>query len=342
VQEYLPEAIEACLEQPARFTFISYPMTVEWKGIYPAITTKFTPSDTLDSPAFLKNIQAQLEAGVDGLILGGTLGEASTLTDEEKSVLVRETVSFAGGKVPVILNIAEQATSKAMSLAQKARKEGVSGLMLLPPMRYKADDRETVTFFRKVAESTDLPVMLYNNPIDYKIPITLDMLEELAVVPTIRAVKESTRDTSNVTRMINRFGDRFKILTGVDTLAYESLLLGADGWVAGLVCAFPKETVALYRLIKAGRLEEACRLNRWFYPLLELDVHPKLVQNIKLAEVETGLGTEYVREPRLPLHGQERERVLYVIRKALENRPVLPQWNQEPAASLPASYSPAS
>jgi len=299
-------------------------MTIKWEGVFPAVTTKFTDKDELDIPAFLKNIEAQLAAGVNGIILGGTLGEASTLSDEEKIMLVQETVAFVDNKVPVILNIAEQTTAKAIEVADTARKNGVSGLMLLPPMRYKADDKETVAYFKAIAQSTDLPIMIYNNPIDYRILVTLDMFEELVNISNIQAVKESTREVSNITKMINRFGNRFKILSGVDTIALESLVLGADGWVAGLVCAFPAETVAIYKLIKAGRCEEAVQINRWFFPLLELDVHPKLVQNIKLAEVQAGLGTENVRLPRMPLEGDEREQVLSIINEALENRPVLP------------------
>jgi len=195
--------------------------------------------------------------------------------------------------------------------------------MMLPPMRYKSDHRETVTYFKAVAESSSLPIMIYNNPIDYKIEVTLDMFAELADNKNIQAVKESTRDVSNVTRMINRFGDRFKILCGVDTIAMEELMLGADGWVAGLVCAFPKETVAVYKLTRAGKFEEALKIYRWFLPLLELDIHPKLVQYIKLAEQETGIGSEYVRAPRLTLVGEERERILKIIRAGIKTRPVL-------------------
>ncbi|MES1224168.1 MAG: dihydrodipicolinate synthase family protein, partial [Bacteroidota bacterium] len=169
--------------------------------------------------------------------------------------------------------------------------------------------------------STDLPVMIYNNPVDYKIDVTPDMFDELQVCKNITAVKESTRDVTNVTRMRNRFGDRFNILCGVDTLAMEELLLGADGWVAGLVCAFPKETVAIYKLVKAGRIEEATKIYRWFMPLLELDIHPKLVQYIKLAAAQTGLGSEYVRAPRLMLEGEERERILKIINEGIRTRP---------------------
>ena len=301
-------------------------MKVSWKGVFPAVTTKFTSEDQLDLKSFEKNLEAQLAAGVDGIILGGTLGEASSLQEDEKETLIQATVAITAGKVPVVMNIAEQTTKGAIKAAEKAQKNGANGLMMLPPMRYKADDRETIAYFKTVAENTDLPIMVYNNPVDYKIEVTLDMFEALAVCENIQAVKESTRDISNVTRMVNRFGNRFKILSGVDTLALESLFMGADGWVAGLVCAFPKETVAIYRLVKAGKYQEALAIYRWFLPLLELDINAKLVQNIKLAEVATGIGTEAVRPPRLPLAGEERERVQNIIDTALEKRPALPDY----------------
>ena len=295
----------------------------------PAVTTKFTKEDTLDLEMFETNIQAQLEAGVSAIILGGTLGEASTLTDEEKKILIQETVRIVNGKIPVIINIAEQTTKGAIEAAYKAKKYGASGLMMLPPMRYKANDFETVTYFKEVAKSTDLPIMIYNNPVDYGIEVTLDMFEELLTMPNIQAVKESTRDISNITRIKNRFGDRLKVLTGVDTLGLESILMGADGWVAGLVCAFPAETVAIYSLAKAGRIPEALAIYRWFLPLLELDINPQLVQNIKLAEVATGIGTEQVRAPRLPLQGEERKRVLKIIDEGMKTRPTLPEYKPE-------------
>ena len=295
----------------------------------PAVTTKFTKEDTLDLDMFELNIQAQLEAGVSAIILGGTLGEASTLTDDEKKILIQETVRIVNGKIPVIINIAEQTTKGAIEAAFKAKKYGASGLMMLPPMRYKANDFETVTYFKEVAKSTDLPIMIYNNPVDYGIEVTLDMFEELLTMPNIQAVKESTRDISNITRIKNRFGDRLKVLTGVDTLGLESVLMGADGWVAGLVCAFPAETVAIYSLAKVGRIQEALAIYRWFLPLLELDINPQLVQNIKLAEVATGIGTEQVRAPRLPLQGEERKRVLKIIEEGMKTRPTLPEYKPE-------------
>jgi 4-hydroxy-tetrahydrodipicolinate synthase len=301
-------------------------MSIQWKGVMPAVTTKFTENDELDLQMFEVNIKAQLEAGVHGIVLGGTLGEASTLLDEEKRTLTTTTVEIVKGKVPVLINIAEQSTKGAISAAQKAEEDGAKGLMMLPPMRYKAGDRETVAYFKAVANNSSLPIMIYNNPVDYKIEVTLDMFEELLKCNNIEAVKESTRDISNVTRIKNRFGDRLKIMTGVDTVALESLLMGADGWIAGLVCAFPAETVAIYELQKAGRIKEAIAIYRWFLPLLELDINPKLVQNIKLAEVYTGIGTENVRAPRLPLFGEERKQVIRIIEDSLKNRPILPKY----------------
>ncbi|WP_117879593.1 dihydrodipicolinate synthase family protein [Aureibaculum luteum] len=297
-----------------------------WEGIMPAVTTKFTKDDNLDLIMFETNIKAQLDAGVHGIVLGGTLGEASTLSYAEKQVLTEATVDMVKDKVPVLMNIAEQSTKTAIEAAQNAEKAGASGLMMLPPMRYKSGDKETVEYFKAVANNTSLPIMIYNNPVDYKIEVTHTMFDELLKCENIEAVKESTRDTTNVTRIKNRFGDRLKIMTGVDTVALESLLLGADGWVAGLVCAFPAETVAIYELQKAGRIKEALEIYRWFMPLLELDINPKLVQNIKLAEVYTGIGTEYVREPRLPLFGEERKQVIGVIENSLKTRPTLPDY----------------
>jgi len=298
--------------------------TLSWQGVFPALTTPFTADDQLDLPIFVTNLHAQLAAGVSGVIVGGSLGEASTLTDNERDTLLREALDHVVGAVPVVLGIAEGATAAAIRQAERAAALGVAGLMLLPPMRYKADPRETVEYFKAVARSTDLPIMIYNNPVDYKIEVTLAMFEQLTALPTIQAVKESTRDVSNVTRMRNHFGDHFKILCGVDTLALEELVLGADGWVAGLVDAFPRETVILYRLVKAGRIAEALAIYRWFLPLLELDLQPKLVQYIKLAQSRVGLGTEFVRSPRLSLINDERNDLIRFIDEKIATRPVLP------------------
>lgn len=298
-------------------------VSFEWKGVFPALLTPFDANEELDLNMFETNLKAQVDAGVSGVIIGGSLGEASTITLDEKEAMVRCSVKYLDGKLPVIMNIAEGSTKEAVRQAKLAKEWGASGLMLLPPMRYKADDLETVTFFKTVAKSTDLSVMIYNNPVDYKIEVTLDMFSELAEVPNINALKESTRDVTNVTRLKNRFNDRFAILCGVDTLTVEELALGADGLVAGLVDAFPKETVFMYNLVKSGNLEEAIKIYRWFMPLLELDIHPKLVQYIKLAATQTGIGSEYVRSPRLQLQGEERERILKIIQTGIKTRPSL-------------------
>ncbi|MGN6246839.1 MAG: dihydrodipicolinate synthase family protein [Ginsengibacter sp.] len=300
-------------------------MDVKWEGIYPAITTQFSSDGELDLKMFEINLQAQLEAGIDGIILGGTLGESSVLSTEEKEALVKFTLEKVNTKIPVILNIAEGNTREAIKQVKQAKKWNADGLMLLPPMRYKSDHRETVEWFKTISAETDLPVIVYNNPVDYKILITLEMFDELQDSENIRAIKESTRDVTNVTRLRNRFGDRYKILCGVDTLAMEELCLGADGWVAGLVNAFPKETVAIYRLVKSGRLEEATKIYRWFMPLLELDIHPKLVQYIKLAAEQVGIGSEAVRAPRLTLEGEERNEILKIINDGIASRPALPE-----------------
>ena len=302
-------------------------MAIDWKGVFPAVTTKFTDKDTLDLDLFTVNIKAQLAAGVNGIILGGTLGESSVLSNSEKEILVKEAVKIVDGKVPVVINIAEGSTSVAIQCAKDAETWGAKGLMLLPPMRYKSDHRETVQYFKDIAASTTLPIMIYNNPVDYKIEVTIAMFADLAKVPNIQAVKESTRDVTNLTRMRNAFGDRFKILCGVDTLALEELLLGADGWVAGLVCAFPAETVAIYKLAKAGKIAEATEIYRWFMPLLELDIHAKLVQYIKFAEAKAGIGSETVRKPRVILEGEERTRIESIIDTGIKNRPKLPEFH---------------
>lgn len=302
--------------------------TINWEGVFPAMLTPFTADDKLDFALFEKNVTAQIEAGCEGIILAGSLGEGSTLDNEEKIQLLVYAKEIVKGKIPVVLTIAEQATKTAVKLAQDAERNGADGLMILPPMRYKADDMETVQYFKTIATNTSLPIMIYNNPVDYKIEVTPDMFEALAVKPTIQCVKESTRDVTNITRMRNRFGDRYKLFCGVDTLIMEELMLGADGIVGGLVDAFPKEFVAIYKLTKAGRYKEALDIYRWFLPVLELDIHPKLVQYIKLAATQTGICSEYIRAPRLAIEGSEREKVLAIINKAIATRPEIPDYKK--------------
>ena len=297
---------------------------VKWEGVYPAVTTKFFGNGELDLTTFLSNIEYQIKCGIDGVVIGGSLGESSTLSHDDRLTLLKHTLDSFGDQIDVILNIAEGSNSTAKVLVEKAEKMGAHGIMLLPPMMYKPTDQEVVDYFVDIANSTSLPILVYNNPVDYKIEVTIDMFEQLIACPNIQAVKESTRDISNVTRMKSRFGDRIKVLCGVDTLAMEELLMGADGWVAGLVDAFPAETVAIYKLVKANRINEAKKIYQWFLPILELDIDPQLVQNIKLAEVYTGIGTEHVRLPRKPLEGKRREEVKKILESGLANRPTLP------------------
>ncbi len=299
---------------------------VNWIGVYPAVTTKFHENGDLDVPNFVRNLEAQVEAGVDGIIIGGSLGESSTITHDERIELCKAALESVGDKVDIIVNIAEGSTRSAIELVKRAEENGAHGIMLLPPMMYKPTEQEVADFFIAVAQSTALPILLYNNPVDYKVEITMNIFDQLLPYENINAVKESTRDISNVTRMKTKYGDRYRVLCGVDTIAMEELVMGADGWVAGLVDAFPAETVAIYKLVKAGRIEEAREIYRWFLPILELDINPQLVQNIKLAEVMTGIGTEHVRAPRHILVGEERKRVIGILEHGLANRPTLPDY----------------
>ncbi|REC45421.1 dihydrodipicolinate synthase family protein [Chryseobacterium pennipullorum] len=296
---------------------------LNWEGIYPAVLTPFTKEGKIDFEMFAVNTEAQIKAGVHGIILAGTLGEASALETEEKFELLQYAKKITQERVPVILNLSENTTQNAVNFAQKAKELGADGLMLLPPMRYKADSREVVEYFKAVATATDLPILIYNNPVDYGIHVTLEMFDQLIEYPTIQAVKESTRDLANVTRMINRFGKRIKILGGVDTICLETLMLGADGLVAGLVDAFPNETMAMYNYAKAGQYDKAVAIYRWFMPLLELDIHPKLIQYIKLAATAEGISNPYVRAPRLELQGEEAQEVNKIIEEGRTNRPTL-------------------
>ncbi len=296
-------------------------MSTPWKGVFPAVTTKFKEDFSLDYAGTQNGINAQIEAGVHGIITTGSLGESSTLSYEEKQEILRIAVETADGRVPVLMGVAQNTTAEACRAVEDGQVNGADGFMLLPAMLYPADRRETMAHFRTVANAAGKPIMIYNNPVAYKVDCTVDMLEELADEEMFVAVKESSDDVRRVTDIVNRLGDRYQLFTGVDNLAMESLLMGSVGWVAGLVCAFPEETVAVYNLIQAGRIAEAREIYRWFKPLLDLDVNVKLVQNIKLAEVAVGLGTETTRPPRLPLVGAEREFVLKVIQTALDNRP---------------------
>ena len=293
-----------------------------WKGVMPAVTTKFAEDGTLDHDEMLRCFAAQIEAGCEGIIVCGSLGEGSMLsTDERLDVL--KTAKQAAGKLPVLLTVAEAATRDAAALAQKAAKAGADGLMVVPSVIYHTDRRETVATLKSVAEASDLPIMIYSNRVAYRVDITTEILEDLASEARFVAIKESSDDIRRNTEIFNRFGDRFDLFTGVDNLAFEALAVGAVGWVAGLGCAFPDETVAIYRLMLAGRYADALDIYRWFRPLLDLDVSTYLVQNIKLAEALAQGSNDRVRPPRLPLAGERRADVERVVRDALAKRPKL-------------------
>jgi 4-hydroxy-tetrahydrodipicolinate synthase len=300
-------------------------MASTWGGVFPAVTTQFNTDESLDITGTLRHIDILLDAGVHGLIMLGTVGENCSLTREEKLEVLRATVSHVRGRVPVLSGVAEYTTALACSYAQAAKEAGVDGLMVLPAMVYKADTREAITHFRAVAQATDLPIMVYNNPVSYNVDITPEAFVELSDEPTLVAIKESSENVRRMTDLRNAVGDRYTIFAGVDDLVLESVMLGAEGWVSGLVNAFPYENRLLWDLASAGRWEEARDLYRWYMPLLHLDVHVKLVQYIKLAMAETGMGSEITRAPRLPLVGEEREHILAIIRHGIETRPVVPQ-----------------
>src|SRR5579884_1651739 len=298
-------------------------MYKKWTGVLPAATTEMDSDGSLALQATAKHLQTMMAAGIHGVVMLGTVGENTSLEYEEKLEVIRVALEICGGRIPVLTGVAEYTTELACRFARDAARLGVDGLMVLPAMVYKSDPRETMTHFRRVAGATALPVMCYNNPVSYGVDITPEMFAELADEPTLAAIKESSEDVRRITDLKNATGDRYVLLEGVDDLALEAFLLGASGWVSGLVNAFPREAVLLWELFHAGQMEEAVRLYRWFTPLLHLDTKPKLVQYIKLANALAGMGAEYVRAPRLTLEGAEREMVAAVIRAAIENRPVV-------------------
>jgi 4-hydroxy-tetrahydrodipicolinate synthase len=296
-------------------------MNVTWRGVFPAATTEFNTDQSVNLAATVGHAEALVKAGVHGMIVLGTVGENCSLEYPEKLDVLKAVAGAIGGRVPVLTGVAECTTARACRFAADAKKAGAAGLMVLPGMVYKSDPRETVAHFRAVARATDLPVLCYNNPVSYGVDITPAMFADLADEPTLVAIKESSENPRRITDLKNVCGDRYVLFCGVDDLVYESVLLGATGWVAGLVNAFPAETCRFWELATTGRQEEALRLYRWFTPLLHLDTHVKLVQYIKLAAAECGLGSETVRAPRLPLAGPEREEVLAVTRRAVQTRP---------------------
>ncbi len=298
-------------------------MRVDWKGVFPALMTEFHEDGSLDLDATRRHAALCLEAGCTGLVMLGTLGENTSLRPEEKERVAAAAVEVADGRVPVLAGIAEYTTVFAIEAAARAERAGCDGLMVLPAMVYPQDEREAIAHFSAVAEATRLPIMIYNNPVAYHVDLQPAALESLAACDNIVAVKDSSHDSRRITDMINHFGDRFRIFCGVDDLLLENLLCGAVGWVSGLANSLPVEAVRLFELASARRLDEALALYRWFMPLLHLDTERKLVQMIKLANQLTGTGREWVRPPRLPLVGEERQRVEALVRHALATRPPL-------------------
>lgn len=296
-----------------------------WSGVYPAVTTKFTDGDALDHAEMERCFGLMIEAGCDGLIACGSLGEGPMLTHAEKLAVLGTAKAAAGGR-PVLLTVNEAATRDACALAAEAARAGADGLMVVPSPIYHTDADETAATLKAVAEAGDLPVMIYSNRMAYRVDVTPEIMEVLAADSRFVAIKESSDDIRRTTEIINRLGDRYDLFTGVDNLAFEALVAGAVGWVAGLVTAFPRETVAIWRLVREGRLAEARTLYRWFRPLLDLDVSTYLVQNIKLAEAIAIGSNERVRMPRMPLRGERRAAVEKTIRSAIENRPALPKF----------------
>lgn len=292
-------------------------MSKAWQGVYPAVVTHFTANLDVDVAATMRHIDQLLIAGVHGIILLGTLGESASLDSDEKRQLVAAGVKHIARRVPVLVGVAETSTRSACRFARDMQELGADGLMVLPALVYPADEREAVTHFRAVAAASDLPIMIYNNPVSYTVDLKPESLAEMMDEPKFVAIKESSDNIRRITDIKNCCGNRYQLFCGVDDLALEAAVLGADGLVAGLVNAFPNETMRLWDLAKSGQNAEAVRLYRWFMPLLHLDTHAKLVQYIKLAVQECGMGSETVRPPRLPLIGTERERVLKTIRDCL-------------------------
>jgi 4-hydroxy-tetrahydrodipicolinate synthase len=296
-------------------------MNVSWEGVFSAATTQFHADQALNLPATLGHIDRMIEAGIHGLIMLGTVGENCSLEYPEKLDVLKAAVDHVDGRIPVLTGVAECTTARACKFAADAEKIGLNGLMVLPAMVYKSDPRETVTHYRAVAKASGLPIMVYNNPVSYGVDITPEMFADLADESKLVAIKESSEDVRRITDLKNACGDRYILFCGVDDLVLESLLLGATGWVSGLVNAFPAENRLLWDLARSGRWDEAREVYRWYTPLLHLDTHVKLVQYIKLAQQECRLGSEMVRAPRLVLEGEERERILAIIRRGIATRP---------------------
>lgn len=306
-------------------------MKPHWTGVFPAITTQMHKSGALDLDATARHAEVLIASGVSGLVFLGSLGENQPMTGDEKRLLIEAMVKVVSGRIPVLSGVAETSTAEAIRYVRDVEKLGADGVMLLPAMLYKGAPDETLTFFRTVAKSTGLPIMVYNNPISYANDVTPEMFAKLADQKNLVALKESTGDPRRITELHNTVGGRYAIFTGVDDLVMESSVMGIDGWVAGSGIAFPAENQHLWNLLCAGRWDEARTLYRWFQPLMKLDTSTRFVQYIKLAVQECGLGSEWVRAPRLVLKGEERKAVLKTIHDGIATRPKLPRAKSNPS-----------
>ena len=292
-----------------------------WQGIFPAITTKFHADESIDAEGTARHIDYQIRNGIHGLVTCGSLGEASTLTLEEKLQVADIALKASADRVPVLANVSETSTREALRYIAGANALGVDGFMVMPSVIYVADAREAMQNVRTMAEAAQKPIMVYNNPVAYRVDLKPEHMAELADCEWIVAIKESTDNIRRITDLRNLLGTRYQLFLGVDDLAFEGLALGCDGLLAGVGCTFPRETVALYDLMKAGEFAKALTLYQWMTPMLHLDVSTKLVQNLKLIDVVAGVSTEHMRRPRLPLVGSERETVIAIVQKALASRP---------------------
>jgi 4-hydroxy-tetrahydrodipicolinate synthase len=288
-----------------------------WTGVFPAITTKLAADGTLDIAATQASIDRVIENGVSGVIVLPMLGENASLSQAERDAVLSAGKEVVAGRVPLLCGLAERSTGDAVAAARHYRSLGAEGLMVFPSLAYRTDRRETVAWYAGIGAASDLPIMIYNNPIAYNVDVDVPTLEQLVDVDTIVCIKEESGDIRRVTDLYNAFGDRFSVFCGVDDLILESLALGVTGWVSGMTNAWPAECVRIFNAGRAGDFETVRGLYRLLTPAFHLDTDVKLVQYIKLAEHLVYGAPEGVRAPRLPIEGEERERVEAIIRDAM-------------------------
>lgn len=302
-------------------------MKIEWRGVYPAVTTQFNDDESINFDSTKAMINELIEEGVHGIIVLGTVGENCSLQADEKRAVLKAAKEVVAGRVPLLTGVAETTTALAVEFAKDAEQLGIDGLMVLPGMVYRSTEREAIHHYQQVARNTALPIMIYNNPVTYGVDVSIAGMKTLAQEDNIVSVKEATEDTRRVSELFSAFGERFVVFGGVDDIALESLMLGATGWISGLTNVFPRESVAIFKLAEQGRYQEARELWRWFLPLLRLDTIPTLVQCIKYAEYLAGRGSYVTRSPRLPLTPEEQAEVSRLYDQAMASRIDLSQYN---------------